>query len=97
MIKFRRLKMWWSGSSNNREIMLKVAELNHVEISIPLEQPLIKTFWLKHWKFIVSTTLTIVGLIIAFMAFVGSTNPQSNTTAETTNKKDNAHIETPIK
>lgn len=58
----KKLKMWWSGNSLEREIMLRAAELCHKKIDLPLKPPKIKLFWLNNWKVLMPI---IVGAVVA--------------------------------
>lgn len=92
-----RLKMWWKGTSQEREIMLIAAEKLHTEIDLPLNPPLIKTFIIRNWRGFIGAFFAAA--VALFIHFDGKPGVESEAVRDHNNNRNVGkvnHIKTPI-
>ena len=73
---------------------MKVAELNHVEIDMPLKPPHIKVFWLKRWPVLLPV---IVGAAVVLFTHFDSKPAAKPEQKENHKIGGTNHVKTPIK
>ncbi|NOR71533.1 MAG: hypothetical protein GQ532_17915 [Methylomarinum sp.] len=89
----QRAKMWWLGTSMEREVTLLVQEKLGISEEIPLEPPFLKRFWLERWTILLPI---IVGAAVTLFIHFDTKSDSEAKQKETHKVHAVIHLKTPI-